>query len=294
MKNRVFIVLAMFFFCLCCGSCGIQRQTPRQDGTAPNPADIDRNAIACTSYDAELVRAQLSAAEPDDSYQNIAGAVVPHYAPAMYMAADILAAVDTAPETVVVIAPNHTGKGDPVQICDSGYYWQSGHIAGNATFSKQLADALHLDINASTAQEDWSASLLMPYIAHFFPDATVCTVMLSRGAGDVQVQALAENLAKLSKTQDIFVLGSADFSHYQDERTARNCDAETARILAAGDRAQLLQLGNDHLDSPETVAVLLTYAALLEREFVEADSLLETFVQDGRRMAGSYYAYVLT
>ena len=287
--------MAVFFFLgICVCSCGTREQTVPQDSAIFSFSEIDHDAIACSFYDAELVRAQLTGAELDERYQNIAGAVVPHYAPAMYMAADILSAIDKIPEIVVVIAPNHTGKGNPVQICGNGYYWESGSVAGNTAFAKALSDALQLDLDASAARTDWSASLLMPYIAYFFPEASVCTVMIARGAGDAQVQSLAENLAELSETQDILVLGSADFSHNQEEQAARNCDLETARILAEGDRTRLLSLGNEHLDSPETVAVLLTYAALLGRELVETDHLLETFFQDGQRIAGSYHAYVIT
>ena len=252
-----------------------------------------RNYIACSYYDAKVVYAQITGAEPSSAYQYIAGAVVPHYAPAMYLASDILSSVVEAPDTVVIIAPNHEGTGAPIQICGNGYYWSSGSLAGNLTLADALASALLLETDESAARKDWSASLLVPYVAHYFPETSVVTVLLSRGAGDGPLRTLASALADAAQEQSLLILGSADFSHYQDEQTARKCDEESARIIEDGDITRLLTLGNEYLDSPETVAVLLLYASLIEQEFSAADGLLETFVQDGQRMAGSYYSYVI-
>lgn len=305
MMKRFSLFIMALILCASCSSCAVRLFFRPGDGPDELPAEISdapsepegvpdiRNYIACTYYDEALVRAQTAAAEPSNDYQNIAGAVVPHYAPAMYMVSDILASVSSAPETVVIVAPNHAGKGAPVQISGSGYYWKSGTLAGDQELASRLTGTLRLDADDSAAREDWSASLLVPYIAHYFPDTRVVTVLLSRGAGGTQIQSLAKALAEAAKTQSLLVLGSADFSHYQDERTARACDEETARVIASGDVSRLLTLGNEYLDSPETVGVLLTYASLTERESSEADGLFETFIQDGRRMAGSYYAYVL-
>lgn len=302
MKRPILLCFAVAGLCLCAVFCALRLSCAERSPELPDTATVPpasenavdyRDYISCSYYDAELVRAHTTTAGPDDAYQNIAGAVVPHYAPAMYMVSDILSSVGFSPDTVVVVAPNHAGKGIPVQVCGRGYYWKSGTIAGDQSLAKRIATGLDIETDDTAAQEDWSASLLMPYVAQYFPDAHVVTVLLSRGAGEAQVLALADCLAEISETQEILVLGSADFSHYQDEQTAHNCDTETARVIAAGNRAQLLSLGNEYLDSPETVAVLLEYASLLGHEFSAADSMFETFVQDGRRVAGSYYAYVV-
>ena len=303
MKKLLFLCLAAACLCLYGSSCAVRLsfccdESPKQQEAADETAITKKAAdyrgyLACPYYDAALLRAHIAAAEPVEAYQNIAGAVVPHYAPAMYMVSDILSSVDPAPDTVVIVAPNHAGKGNPVQICGRGYYWKSGAIAVNQALAEQIAATLELETDASSAQEDWSASLLIPYVAHYFPDVRVVTILLSRGAGEAQVMALVDCLVEITETQDILVLGSADFSHYQDEQTAHDCDAETARILESGDRTRLLTLGNEYLDSPETAAVLLEYAASLDCELTAADGMFETFIQDGRRMAGSYYAYVV-
>ena len=253
-----------------------------------------RNYIACSYSDETIVRAHIAAAEPPTSIQDITGAIVPHYAPAMYMVADLLAARKDAPDTVVIVAPNHTGEGAAIQISGCGYYWNAGSLAGDETLAAELAKALEQEPDSSAAQRDWSASLLIPYIGHYFPQTHVVTILLSRGAGAAHIQTLAETLATIAATQELLLLGSVDFSHYQDEPTARRCDQETLRIMEDGDISKLLTLGNDHLDSPETTALLLAYASQTERDMQKTDELLETFLQDGTLMAGSYYAFALT
>ena len=155
-----------------------------------------------------------------------------------------------------------------------------------------MAAALGLETDASAAQEDWSASLLMPYLAHYFPDARVVTVLLSRGAGEAQVLALAGCLAETAGTRGLLVLGSADFSHYQDVETARDCDKETARAIEDGDRTRLLSLGNEYLDSPETVAVLLIRVAAGARAKRGGRHVRDLY--SGRAAHGGfYYAYAV-
>lgn len=302
MKRLFYVVLTVLMAVFCCACAQLESVIPEGSAGLPVSPEIPENPgatadfrayLPCNYYDEALVRAQIDAASPSDAYQNIAGAVVPHYAPAMYMAADLLASVADAPETVVIIAPNHAGKGPAIQICGNGYYWKSGSLQGNPELAAQLAAALDVETDDSAAQEDWSASLLVPYLAHYFPETRVVTVLLTRGTGDTALRLLAGTLAGAAQQQSLLVLGSADFSHYQDEQTARACDAETARILSEGDTARLLTLSNAYLDSPETISVLLTYASLLEQEFCRADGLFETFLQDGRRIAGSYYSYVI-
>ena len=257
---------------------------------APDTPDL-RNDLPCTYYNAAIAKAHLAAAKGE--VQDIAGAIVPHYAPAMYMAANALASVDMTPDTVVVAAPNHAGHGDLIQICGRGYYWDGGSIRGDADFAASLCAGLGIQPDDSAAREDWSASLHMPYIAHFFPDARVVTVLLSRGAEEGQLRTLARLLSEAAESRSLLVLGSADFSHYQEASAAHACDKETAQVIADGDITRLLSLGNDHVDSPETVAVLLLYGEALDRTPEQADGRFELYAENGRQLAGSYYEYLL-
>lgn len=271
--------------------------SPEETGDGAGPADqaaepVSRgDAIPCAFYDGALVSAHLARAESEK--RDIAGAIVPHYAAAMYMTADALSSVTEVPDTVVVVGPNHEGRGELIQICGRSYVWADGSIEGDGTMAAALAAGLGLETSDAAAREDWSASLQMPYIAHYFPEAQVVTVLLARGADPGQLRTLARLLSEAAEAQSLLVLGSADFSHYQDPKTAEACDRETAQIIADGDADRLLRLGNDHIDSPETAAVLLLYGQALDREPFRADGLFERFIENGKEKAGSYYSYLL-
>lgn len=247
--------------------------------------------IACGEYRAELAAAHYAAAEADP--QEIAGAILPHYAPAMYMAADLYSDVRTPPDTIVVAGPNHAAIGGPVQICGTGYVWPEGTMDGDEALASQLAAALGLTPDDTAAREDWSVSQHMPYLGRYFPDARVVSILLSRGADEASLAVIADLLAEIAGTRQLLVVGSADFSHYQDERTAHACDEETARAIESRDLPQLLRFGNEHADSPETIVLILRYAEALGLSLDARGGLFETFMENGAPMAGSYYAYAV-
>ena len=251
-------------------------------------------AITCMQYDDALVQAQLENAAPITGTENVVGALVPHYAPAMYMVANVLTSVTDPPDTVVIVAPNHEAKGASVQICGNGYTWSSGTLAGDPDAAETLAAALGMETDDTAAQTDWSASLIVPYVAHFFPETRVVTVLVTRGMGEHVVRALADAITALGEEQHILMLGSADFSHEQDDRTARDCDKVTQEAIENGEISRLLTLSNAYVDSPETVAILLLYAAQLDRALTYADGRFENFMHNGKPTAGSYYSYLIT
>lgn len=301
MKRRLicFGMLIVLFLSACTPSAAplsaddVQETAAVDQDAVLQKTDTISAEIPCRYTDFHLVHTQLSAAVPPKLEGELWGALLPHYAPAMQLGANLLGARTSTPDTVIIIAPNHSGQGANLQICGASYIWESGSMPGNTALAEELAAALSLEPDDRAAQEDWSASLQIPYLASYFPDTEVVTILVSRGADAALLVKLGETLAALSAEQEIFLLGSVDFSHDQSPQDALRCDEETHRLISAGDPAALLPLGNAYLDSPETVAVLMAYAKCCGMELVLQDTYLETFLENGRQKAGSYAAYAL-
>jgi AmmeMemoRadiSam system protein B len=105
---------------------------------------------------------------------------------------------------------------------------------------------------------------IVPAIAYYLPDAKIVPLAL-RGDLDIgQVRALARTLAPLLDDGTVIV-ASVDFSHYLSAMEARARDAETLAAMQAMDSRALLSFGDEHLDSPPTIALLSEMMRLLNR-----------------------------
>ena len=71
-----------------------------------------------------------------------------------------------------------------------------------------------------------------------------------------EVRRLADALAPLMDDGTVLV-AAVDFSHGLPASDARQRDSETLALLRTSDWAPLLRWGNEHLDSPASVAVLM-------------------------------------
>lgn len=280
MKRLIKVCLPFLFILLAACSAA-----PRQE-LAPVRGEL----FACP-FQRERFEGLIAGAEPLDADAELSAAIVPHYAPALDLACDILSGVSRAISTVVIVAPNHPGTGEALTVSSSDWYWEGGRAVGNKALAQELCEGTGGVVSFALDADEWSASTLIPYAAHYFPGADFVAVYLSRGAEVSALDALAERLAEKSEDGGLLVLGSADFSHYQDEPTARENDNITTSLIESGDTTALLRLGNAYIDSPETAAVIIKYAAALSQTLTKRDSVLTPYIENGRRLAGSFMSF---
>nr|PZN36723.1 MAG: AmmeMemoRadiSam system protein B [Bacillota bacterium] len=80
-------------------------------------------------------------------------------------------------------------------------------------------------------------------------------IILHRGVTVAEARRLAGALATRIGPGAVLI-GSVDFSHYLPRAEAAARDRETLAAIGCRDWDTLLAMGNDHLDSPATVAVV--------------------------------------
>jgi len=74
------------------------------------------------------------------------------------------------------------------------------------------------------------------------------------------VYNLACSLDKVSKEENILVLGSIDFAHYQDYETTVLQDKKTLSLIEEGNIEQLKVLHGENLDTAEAMGVIILYS----------------------------------
>ena len=96
----------------------------------------------------------------------------------------------------------------------------------------------------------------MPAIAYFLPEARVVPLVLRSDLTSTDVETLAAALAPLLDGETALI-AAVDFSHYLPAQQARQRDRETLEALQSLDSSRILSFGNEHLDSPASIAALM-------------------------------------
>ena len=269
------------------------------EAKAPAPAEITE-AVApplnpCNFYDAPLAGHHWGEAEPRP-LSGLRCITVPHYAPELDLLAGALAGQKAdAFDCIIVLGPDHTGRGGGVSVSGRGWRTPLGTLAGSEAAARRLLDdpGIAAAENHALLAEDHAVSTLIPYLAYALPEAAVASVLISRYTALDRLEALADALMELGEAARLLVVLSIDFSHYQMPDVARICDAETVALIEGGDLIPILNLKSTHVDCPEALALLLLLGQRLALTPRLEETRLTTFVENGVPMAGSFMMWSL-
>jgi len=252
--------------------------------------------LVCKYYDADAFREHTNQSIPYEIDSCVSLAVIPHHTPHMDLLCSLLSSdtVQTAAyDAALVIGPNHSGTGAPIQITGRGYYWETGQIEGDAETAAYFASDYRLEVETDTEMliKDHSVSVLMPYLAHYLPDIPVTAMLLSASVSREMIENLCEDLTELAAEKKLLVLFSIDFSHYQQPKDAEQCDKETIAAFLNNGTEQVFGFGNEHLDSPQAGLLFLRYAQVCDLPVSIQEHRLVSFDENGTQQAMSYFVF---
>jgi AmmeMemoRadiSam system protein B len=188
-------------------------------------------AVAGTFYEGRRdrleaeVRSHLSAGA---SAENAIGAIVPHagYVYSGPVAGAVFARLEIPP-AVIVLCPNHTGRGAPAAL-DPSDAWRTP--LGDVPVDRRLAGRLltlapSLEEDAEAHAREHSLEVQLPFLQIRRPDVRL--VPISIGARDLDLcreigEALAEVVADEKPAP--LILASSDMNHYESRAIGRAKD----------------------------------------------------------------------
>jgi AmmeMemoRadiSam system protein B len=208
-------------------------------------------AVAGTFYPGEAgalrrdVRSHLSPAGPAEP---AFGAIVPH-AGFIYsgpVAGAVYARI-AVPGTVIILCPNHTGRGARAGI-DPSDAWRTP--LGDLPVDRRLARRLQelspsLVTDGLSHSREHSLEVQLPFLQVLRPD--VSFVPVSLGAPDLELcrevgRALAMLAAEEAQGREPFLLlASSDMNHYESREIGRRKDSEALAHIEALDPEGLFQ-----------------------------------------------------
>jgi len=104
---------------------------------------------------------------------------------------------------------------------------------------------------------DHAISGLLPFVKYYLPDVKIIPILLKKTYSQTQINTLADTLNNLMD-EDTVVIASIDFSHYLTRAQAKINDTKTLKLINKFDIQQISILNSDYVDSPSSLAVLLT------------------------------------
>jgi AmmeMemoRadiSam system protein B len=170
------------------------------------------------------------------SNRNSKGVVVPH-AGFIYsgrIAALSYASINTGfSGTFILVGPSHRG----FETCISKVPWETP--LGIVDNDNELGEALNIDPDEISHQDEHSLEVQVPFIKYRFPRARITPIMMGRQ--DIRsAQVLSEQIASAVKRtgRDVRIIASSDFSHYVPSDVARNNDLYAIEALTKFDIAE--------------------------------------------------------
>lgn len=199
-------------------------------------------AVAGSFYEGrpgDLEREVRSLLPPELPKGRAFGAVVPHagYIYSGGVAGAVYARLEI-PATVVIVCPNHTGRGAPAAI-DPSEAWRTplGDVPVNARISarlRELASSLRPDREAH--RREHSLEVQLPFLQALRPDVELVPVCLGQPSLAL-CRELGEALARLCReeAEPPLLLASSDMNHYESRRVGRAKDDQALARIAALD-----------------------------------------------------------
>lgn len=190
--------------------------------------DIRRPAFAGMFYPAgkaeltqkidSLIRSRQELIDTTLAAFPLLGGIVPHAGfdysgmHAVYFFA-ILAARTPAPETVVILNPNHRGVGPPIAL-DDHHAWETPF--GYTELDKEFREATGLPVSRMAHDREHSGEVMLPFLQYFLkePFRIVAISLMSTDLETTRhLAGILEHAVGLTRRR-VVLIASSDFSHF--------------------------------------------------------------------------------
>jgi len=165
------------------------------------------------------------------------------------LAARTLASVHV-PERVVVMCPNHTGRGARVAVMTEGAWKVPGAtVPIDATLAHRIVEEAK-GIRGARHDEaahafEHAIEVLLPLLLARQPALQLVPIVVG-GLDLAECRALGEAIARAVGDLDVLVVASSDMSHYLPDAETRRRDHLALDALSTGDAAKLINTVDTH------------------------------------------------
>jgi AmmeMemoRadiSam system protein B/AmmeMemoRadiSam system protein A len=176
--------------------------------------------------------------------ENVVGLVAPH-AGYIYSGAVVGAVLSKTKitDTVILLGPNHTGRGKPFSMMTSGS-WSTplGRVEVDADLAgRLLANSKYLKEDTLAHESEHSIEVQLPFLQYFKPDVKIVPIILSTTDGEA-LKALGKEIAQVLTVSEleVIIFASSDMNHYESQKTTQKKDRQAIEAMLEMDPDKLV------------------------------------------------------
>ena len=148
------------------------------------------------------------------------------------------------PSRVVIVAPNHTGRGRMISLYP-GETWNTplGKVPIDREFNNLLLEATDLIEEDTEAHvREHSAEVQVPFLQYLRPDITISVmVVATREFSALSTVGLALATAVKKAGEKVLIVASSDMTHFENQNVANEQDRAAISQIEAMDPRGLLE-----------------------------------------------------
>jgi len=151
---------------------------------------------------------------------------------------------EKAPETAIILCPNHTGLGSAVSLMGEGY-WETplGRVKINSDLSNAIFKASGMiDMDESAHQYEHSIEVQLPFLQYIY-GSRVNIVPICMGFQDLETSKnVGEAIAEAAKGNNIVIIASTDMTHQETQASAARKDRLVLDAIEAMNEAKVQEV----------------------------------------------------
>lgn len=141
---------------------------------------------------------------------------------------------EKAPDTAVILCPNHTGLGSAVSLmCEGVWETPLGRIKVDSDLSKAVLNASDIiDMDESAHKYEHSIEVQLPFLQYIY-GSVIGIVPICMGFQDIETSRnLGEAIAEAVKGRNVLIIASTDMTHQEPQESASRKDHLVLAALA--------------------------------------------------------------
>lgn len=173
--------------------------------------------------------------------------IVTHHLFASELIVEYFEAVSSkqTPKRIVLVGPDHFRQGiKDLSLTDLPWQTPFGVLDTDGKTIGVLAGRLSLELDPGAFSNEHSIGVLVPFIKYYFPDCKLIPVLVRKGVGKENLEALLRELHKLRDEETHFIL-STDFSHGKTSFEADEQDERARNVILRQDHDSVWDLDSD-------------------------------------------------
>ena len=179
--------------------------------------------------------------------RRVIGGVAPHagYVFSGMVAAHLYARIadDGMPQTVVILGPNHTGRGSGLAVTMQDFETPLGVVKVDRDLAKAIRRDL-VDEDEEAHRHEHSIEVQLPFLQYISPNFRFVPICMGFQDYEAAV-SVGKTIRDATKGRDVVVIASTDMSHYVSKETAKRKDGLALDAVKAMDAKRLFDVVRD-------------------------------------------------